>query len=130
MMPLTIVLINHSVNGSLLYRAIFAARGHRVLAFGQDVTTLAEVQALHPHLLIIDGVRGYVPEDLDMLATLQHHPRLKCVPVVVTLTTQPAMLPPDMRHALGKAQVLVKPFSCQALLDCTTQALQGHRVSA
>jgi hypothetical protein len=129
-MPLDIVLFNHSVSSFLLYRAIFTSRGHQVLAFGQDISTLAEVEALCPHLLIVDGLRSYAPQDLDVLLALQHHPCLKRIPLVVTITAPPTLFPPDMLHALNQAQVLVKPFTYQALLDSATQALQGHRVSA
>jgi FixJ family two-component response regulator len=120
-----VVVFNASVEMRLFYHLVFEARQFEVLDYGQTLTTLDELAALSPALLIIDGVRAYVPADLDFLDSLSAYPALVAVPLVITTTALPGTLDLNSFNRFPNHTVLVQPFIYHGLMEAVTRALQA-----
>jgi hypothetical protein len=109
----------------LLYRAALLTHQVEILAYGQEVTTLVEVESLAPVLLIIDNVRGYAPEDLNILDALHARPSLASLPIIISTTALPGTLEMSRLQPFSCISILVQPFSYQMLITTVTRALQA-----
>jgi FixJ family two-component response regulator len=127
-MSQTAVIFNSSPNSFTLYWAILTSKHYEVLAYEQDVLTLAEVEALHPVLLLIDHVTGLDSLELDNLHTLLARPALASLPILVVTSALDISTTYPCLRTVPNVSVLVQPFDYRTFLACVEQALLKRRL--
>jgi FixJ family two-component response regulator len=120
----TAVIFNSSLNSFTLYWAILASKRYEVLAYGQDVLTLADVEALHPVLLVIDHVTGLNSLELDNLHTLLARSALASLPILVITSAIDISTTYPFLQTVPNVTLLVQPFDYRTFLARVEQALQ------
>jgi two-component system, OmpR family, response regulator VicR len=125
-----VVVFNPAPNTLILYRFILTSQGFEVLAFGQEVKGLTDVEGLHPRLLIIDHISGYNETELDLLYSLQMRPALAFLPILLVTSARDILTRYPILLAVSNVSILVHPFGYRDFVASVEQALDGRRSDA
>jgi DNA-binding response OmpR family regulator len=115
------------VNGSPpildLLRELFQAERYNVTTTNFVPRTFAQIDALHPDLLMVDVVVGE-EAGWDLLEHLHAEAETRGIPVII-FSTSPELL--ERAHALatpgGTRRFLAKPFDLEALLALVAELI-------
>jgi DNA-binding response OmpR family regulator len=111
---------------ALVERVLEAAGPYEVYTYRDEETSLAELRALRPSLLIVDVLVAAVPSgwELALLAGADHE--LGPVPIIVTSPEVPGLgrRVEELRQVAG-IRVLSKPFTVDELGAVVSEALSG-----
>ncbi len=107
-----ITVVNDSVDFLELMREILGDAGYAVTTFEGDATSIDQIAASAPDLLVIDlRLGGFAPTGWDVALMARAHDALRDVPIVVC-SADPGLLRERMDEmaTLADLHVLAKPF--------------------
>ena len=110
-----------------MYAALDGVAGHEVTQFDADETTLRQVIASAPQLLIVDlRLAGEEMKGWDMLLLAREDLVLRSVPLIVCVANAPGLRQRATEFArAGNAWTLGKPFSGEDVDVVVGRALNG-----
>jgi DNA-binding response OmpR family regulator len=125
-----VVVFNPELNTLILYRFILTSKGFEVLAFGQEVMTLTDVEAFHPRLLIIDHISGYNETELDIFYSLRVRPALAFLPILLVTSALDILTRYPILLGVSNVSILVHPFGYRDFVASVEQVLDNGRLDA
>jgi CheY-like chemotaxis protein len=118
-----VALINNDAALLAALQALLAQAGYEPHVFRGVLNTLADVQALAPHAIVLDIPLRRPAVSWELLALLQADGRLHAVPLILCSVDAVELqeVAPDLRRA--GVHALPKPFEPAALLQLLSHAL-------
>ena len=111
---------------AMIERALEAVGPYEVFAFRDDETSLAEIRAVRPSLLIVDVLVASVPSGWELALLAGADQQLGPVPIVITSPQVPGLgrRVEELRSVAG-IRILSKPFTVEELHEMVSRALSG-----
>jgi DNA-binding NtrC family response regulator len=111
---------------ALIERVVEAIGPYEASTFRVDETTVAEIRAADPALLIVDVLSPALPAGWELALLAGADRRLGDIPIVVTSPEMPGLGQRiDELRDIANIRVLSKPFTIDQLRDCIRAALPG-----
>ena len=114
-MPAHLAIFNHSESLLLLLDQLLTRHGFHVTTHLQALTTLDEIRALKPDLIILGYFTGVYENELEIISALRRDPVLQDVPILVT-TTNPDHLRRQREAQETYVTIVEKPFDARQLV--------------
>ena len=111
-----------------LYKDVLRGEGYRVTLLAQVPTDRADIERVHPDLLVLDYLFGGQPHGGQLIRALKARPTTHDLPILVctgALRTVQAELPYFHMAGIG---LLHKPFDLEALLAGVRELLGEPRM--
>lgn len=110
--PPRITVVNDSAEFLELMREVLTDAGYAVTTFEGDATSIEEIAASGPDLLVVDlRLRGNDPTGWDVALMARAHAPLRDVPIVIcSADVQQIRERQDEMTALADVHLLAKPF--------------------
>jgi DNA-binding response OmpR family regulator len=119
----TILVINDDQEILTLFEEILREAGYGALLYSAAIRDLAEIESLHPDLIIIDYLIGHEESGWQMLQKIKLRRATATIPIVVC-TAATKLLLETSGYLLSKRVVaLPKPFDIDELLSAIERAL-------
>jgi DNA-binding response OmpR family regulator len=119
-----IVVFNHDEHILTLFREVLSKRGFEVLTYLQELISLSEVEKVHPNLIILGYLKGYVENELEMVEQLRAHPTLKELPIIICTTGEIRSQRIGWQEELRYVAIVPKPFNVNDLVEAVDTALK------
>jgi CheY-like chemotaxis protein len=118
-----ILVFNHSSNLLLLYSYVLKQYGYHVTVYQQELTTITEIEAAHPDLLILGNIRNSSDRELQLVYKIKAHPDLKHIPVIICSTSVEILTGDPTLHHQTSVFLVSKPFDLPTFLTAIRHAI-------
>jgi CheY-like chemotaxis protein len=124
--PLIAVVNDNAEFLALVEQALEIIGPYEVVTFRDDATSLAEIRAVQPNLILVDILVADVPSGWELALLAGADNELGPVPIVVTSPAVPGLgrRVEELRQVAG-IRVLSKPFTIEQLQAVVAEALRG-----
>jgi DNA-binding response OmpR family regulator len=120
------VVNDHAEFLAMVERVLESIGPYEVFTYRDAETSLAEIRAIRPNLILVDIVTASVPSGWELALLAGADQELGPVPIVVTSPSVPGLgqRVDELREIAG-IRVLSKPFTVDELHDAVAMALRG-----
>ncbi len=122
-MPSRILVIDDNQTLLELYGVLLEDEGYGVTLSMTAYEQLADVEALHPDLIILDIKLGYQDDGLLLLQKLRLYRPTKDIPVIICTAAIEMMREQEETFRQKHIPIIYKPFDLDGLLQAVRQLL-------
>lgn len=113
---------------ALLDEVLEAAGDYEVFPFRDEETSLGELRAIRPELIIVDILLGSMPTGWELALLAGADRELGPVPIIVSTPEVPGLgRRVEELHEVANVRVLSKPFTLEQLRAIVREALESAR---
>lgn len=119
-----ILVVNDTQEILELFRTIFEGEGYEVILAGAPFQKVADVEQIHPDLIVLDIIFRQEKTGWQMLEMLRMNRATACIPIVIcTVALEDVQEQEGYLNHQG-IHVVYKPFDVDTLLDTVKIALE------